>query len=255
MPTFFRGAKMETVYDDIDKLIEDIRKKRMIFAEKALKLMGAETEKAVQVAEREFGAYQQKRIKEIFEDAVTRFYDDYEPSMYDRKGNKQTKSHGLYDVLDMQTQGNGMVVYGDDYLGLFDRSKMHTGRDRDTGPAADLFDKVFIEGWHGGAKGISGEKEGIWGKHPHSGDGYYRTAGMITLPDSGKSVLHKWGAWGKKAEQMETSPYDIIRQNLDEAEVKNGDFDTVYNDVVSKHNDEAMKRVEKVLPLLAKDVL
>lgn len=255
MPTFFRGAKMETVYDDIDKLIEDIRKKRMIFAEKALKLMGAETEKAVQVAEREFGVYQQKKIKQIFDDAITKFYDDYTPSMYDRNGDKQSRSHGLYDILDMRTQENGMVIYNDDYLGLFDRSKMHMGRDRDTGEVADLFDKVFIEGWHGGAKGISSEKEGVWGKHPPGSEGYYRTGGTITLPDSGKSVWHRWGSWGKKAKQMLPSPYELICKNIDIADIKGGDFDTAYDSTVRKYNDEAMKRVEKELPSLAQDVL
>ena len=153
----------------------------------------------------EFGEYQRAKITSLFRSAVGRFYDAYEPQKY-------VRTHSLYNLLQLPTDDRGLVEYGDT-MDLIDRSKIH--RDRQGGDS--LFDTVFMEGWHGGAKYISPDKEDAWGKHPEPGIPYWRKKGRG----------HRYGSWGRRAVRTAlssnaTAPYWVFDEELDDSSAELG---------------------------------
>lgn len=90
---------------------------------------------------------------------------------------------------------------------MFDRDALH--KDRRGG---DLFNKVFIEGWHGGAESGPG--------HPSAGLPRYR----VPTP--------YYTHWGPIAYRTE-SPFEIFTKNLDAEE---SNFDDVYMGLMEKYN-------------------
>ena len=188
-------------------------------AEKVLAVMNEETEKAMDEAYIEFGDYQRMAITEIFTDAVREFYNAYSPSSYSR-------TNGLYDILELKTNEYGIVEYGS-VTDLLEPGNMHTDRS-----GGDLFAKVFMLGWHGGATGT--DKWGVSKSSPH-----YRTpVGWYTH-------------WGAPAAWSEP-PYDIFERNLEEAE--SGRIFSEFKKISDKHNELAMARVRKLLPSINAEV-
>lgn len=95
-----------------------------------------------------------KKIRDIYNDVITRFYEDYHPTFYDRRGS-------LYKLLTLKS--------GADYLEIgFDPSKIsyRNGYNGEDG----LYTKVFKEGWHGGAN-IEGKMLIPWTAPPVEYDG------------------------------------------------------------------------------------
>lgn len=95
-----------------------------------------------------------KKIRDIYNDVITKFYEDYRPTFYDRRGS-------LYKLLILKS--------GKDYLEVgFDPSKIsyRNGYNKEDG----LYTKVFREGWHGGAN-IEGEMLIPWTNPPVEYDG------------------------------------------------------------------------------------
>lgn len=172
---------------DFFRSIEEAAK---VYQESVFKIAKEEADKAVAKTYTEFGQYQAQMITKIFNDAVNQFYAAYTPNFYDRHD-------GLYDVLDMTYDQRGIVITGDGNKLLFNKSEMHGDR-----RGGDLFNKVFIEGWHGGAE------SSYRGDHPESGVPYYR-----------KPVGY-YKYWGRRAVQTE-SPYHIINEALEIVEVPN----------------------------------
>ena len=200
--------------------------------------MNTQVGEAMNLAYKEFGTYQQGKIREIFDDAVTTFYNAYSP----RSG--YVRQNGLYDILEMSLDENGMVISNSSsYSDLLNPNNMHP--DRNGGNS--LYQTVFMEGYHGGSKGISGSKASVWGEHPSPGVAYYRAPGKVKYPD-GTVKWHKYGKWGRPAART-TAPYTMFRDNMQIAE-ENEIFET-FTKISQRHNDAAMKKInEKVVPAI-----
>lgn len=206
---------------DIKDLSKELQERINIYNEKLKTLvlddLNKETDKAKEKSYREFGVYQKAEIRRLFNEAVKKWYDSYEPKIYHRE-------YGLYKVLDFSTSEDkyGMVsTRSQMYDELYNSSLMPTGRN-----GYDLFEKVFIEGWHGGAESIAQEKEEQWGVHPNPGVPYYRTPHP------------KYNMWGNEAEQTE-SVYSIAAELISVAE-KTTLHDKL-DEIAHKNNDEAVE--------------
>lgn len=229
--------QMRYDFNDIDKYFSDFEKKIEIFGKRVLHEANKLSKEVVERTRIEFGSYQRERIKQLFNDAVNKFYSSYTPSQYER-------TWGLYDVLSISQNSFGEVIY-DDIQDILDPSRMHTDR-----KGGDLFEKVFMHGWHGGAEGINSNEE-MWGNHPSPGTPYYRKPGFITLPD-GTRVWHRWGQWGKRAVKT-TPPADILYDSLVRAEY--GDLREHAKEIFYRHNDEMVQYVnQEIMPALAAEI-
>jgi hypothetical protein len=115
----------------------------------------------------------------IAESSVDAFYEDYEPSSYQRYGD----IYNTYKITVYLDQWE--VVYDIQYNSNF--MKYHEGKQ------GYLFDIVFKQGWHGGAD------EGLG--HPEPGIPWYRN-------------LADQGSWLCRAARS-NSPYEEIEKRLD----------------------------------------
>lgn len=176
----------------IEEILDDIKKAAVIYAEEVEKIVGEEMKDAENKTYSEFGTYQERVITKIFNDAVNQFYADYNPQYYHR-------TKGLFDVLDIKFDSRGVVLIGEYGDLLYNPDRLHTDRN-----GGSLFDKVFKEGWHGGAETISSDKVAIWGTHPDDGIPYYRTP------------VPYYTHWGERAIQTE-SPYSIVFRTIEDA--------------------------------------
>ena len=228
-------------YDDINRMCDEMISRQREFADEILRVMNDETSKAMTEAYKKFGEEQKKAIEDIFNDAVSSFYDDYTPKIY------KERQYGLYDLLSLRYDERGMVENGNngDYEDFFDESKLHTDRH-----GGSLYELTFLEGWHGGAKTISTNKAKTWGSHPSKGTPYYRTGGYVIL--NGKRVWHKYGAWGRQAKQTTPSPYEKFRSEMISAE--GGSIYQMFKTISDKYNDEAMKIVNNKMSQLHKKI-
>ena len=219
--------------NDIDEIMDEMDRKIQQWCDYTLKRLNEETSKAMDAAYKDFGIYQQRVITEIFWGAVDQFYSDYTPSEYQR-------TYGLFDVLDLDSNLDeyGMVVTGVKGFGdLFDATKMHKDR-----KGNDLFDKVFMHGWHGGAENINTGAAAIWGNHPSPGIPYYRTYGWVQYPNSSKKRWHRYGSWGQKAIQTKP-PYKIFKEHM--TAIERGEMLRTFVKISNEHNDKAVTKVQK----------
>jgi hypothetical protein len=207
-------------------MIADMRRRRKALATRILEVMKEETEKEMELAYREFGEWQQLKITEIFVNAVNDFYSAYTPMFY-------VRTDGLYDVLDIKTDKRGVVKY-DSVDDLLEPSYMH--KDRNGG---DLYNKVFVSGFHGGATGT--DWRGETADSPS-----YRT--LVSTRD-GRLFYPRWGGYAA----WSTPPYEIFDEKLTEAE--SGVIFKQFKDVSDKHNTIAMERVVKRLPAINAEIM
>ena len=186
------------------KLAEHLKAEADRASEELLPKLTAEVNK-------EFSDWQRYEVQQMFKESVDEFYHAYVPSVYPRQGNEG--SGGLYELLSSNVTGNdGLLVFNaPNYDELYDPSKMHPGR----GGYDGLYQKVFVEGWHGGAEGIASEKVAKYGAHPSPGTPYYR-----------KPVPY-YKRWGRPAVQTK-SAYDIMKEKMNEADKEGGWFDEMF---------------------------
>lgn len=224
-------------YEDIDTYYDDFYNKLNILANRVLSEMNKASIATVEKTYEEFGLYQRDKIGQIFNDAVATFYASYTPTQYKR-------TFDLYNVLNISYDRYGRVAY-DELTDLLDPSRMHTDR-----KGGDLFQKVFMEGWHGGAENISTGAD-MWGDHPSPGIPYYRKPGLVTSPNGNKK-WHRWGKWGRKSVQT-VAPATIMYNKLLSAE--HGDLHSKLIEIVNKHNGEAMQKIhQEVIPRLRTEI-
>lgn len=220
---------------NVDAIISDFYAKCQLVGERILKLMDEETHKAVEEAYREFGDYQSQKIRQIFTDAVDRFYSAYHPMLYERTGS-------LYDVLNLRKNSEGMAILDPPHFDrLFDPSAM----------SPFLYETVFKEGWHGGAKSIASGKADVWGAHPSPGTPYYRRGGWVKYPNSSKKKWHRYGKWGRVAKHSK-APYVMISDELQDT--MGGEMFSVFKELVHKHNEDAMEIVRSRIPSIQAEV-
>lgn len=227
-------------YKDIDDLFDGIENNIGKLADRTLELLNRETSEAMNNAYKEFGEYQQNKIRQIFNEAVDRFYSSYTPHSY-------VRTYGLYNVLDLKLNDKGTVNAEDPaYMDLFNPDKLHTDRNGNS-----LFNKVFIEGYHGGAENVSGTKSDIWGAHPSPGNPYYRAPGWVKYPGERKKKWHKYGKWGRSAVQT-TSPYEIFSRELEAAE--ENEILEKFKEISQRHNDSALDKVTRSISELQEEI-
>lgn len=210
--------------ENIDRICDRIIGNLEELANRVLKDLNERTSIAMDNAMREFGVYQKNKITEIFNNAVDKWYLSYTPSMYER-------TYGLYDVLSLKYNENGTVFIDDNYRSLFDPSLMH--KDRHGG---DLFEKVFIEGWHGGAE--SGEDHPEIGARMGIGIPYYRTP-------------PHWTEWSRRARKTK-SAYKIICEDINS--IYGTEMFDMFKKISQKHNDIAVEMVIKNIPYIKKQI-
>lgn len=100
-------------------------------------------------------------FEKIYEQAIGRWYDAYTPIFYSR-------NHSLYDLMETKEDGSdGAFTF------LFDGANMTHDRHGDS-----LFEKVFIQGWHGGA--YAGDT--IRYRTPYGGYWHWGRRAVRTLP-------------------------------------------------------------------------
>lgn len=194
--------------------LKSIERAKEVYREEAIKIIKEENNRAYTDTYADFGQYQTQVITKIFNDAVNQFYADYKPIPcgYERQ-------YGLRDVLEIAYDQRGIVITGNDNRLIFDENKMHGDR-----RGGDLFNKVFVEGWHGGAE------SSYRGDHPEPGTPYYR------------KPIGSYRYWGGKAVKTE-SPYHIINEALEVGEVPN--MRAKLKSIFDKHLQMATERIIK----------
>lgn len=237
---------MSTI-EDVDKAIDEFYRKVDVFT-KTLKVEAAKkiapAKKAISI---EFGLWQQEKVRDLFNDVVTTFYSSYTPSKYTRQGDVGSKTGGLYEILDIQTDADGQVIgTAPMYDELYNPAKMHPNRSG----GDNLYQTVFVEGYHGGASSI-GSNADVWGEHPSPGTPYWRTGGFVKYSDSGVRKYHKYGKWGRRAVRS-ASPRSLMGSAMLGAEAE---MDNKFYEIASKYNDAMRQDIEQnVIPSVGRAV-
>lgn len=161
-------------------------------------------------------------ISDIFKEAVNNFYE------YHQRYYKRTNS--LYNILEFnEDDGRASVEY------TLNESKMTTTRG-----GGSLYEQVFVEGWHGGAKKgnvtrfKSGKRAGMTIRTPH--------------PDPGTPYWRKprdsYTYWFSKedgpAARTTPSPYDMFTTNV---EAKHGYVQERWTEIMQR---EFNKQIESM---------
>ena len=233
--------------DDLDKMLEDIEKQEELFTQRIAQELSVITEKKIEEAYKDIGEYYHKEIAKIFKDAVTDFYEAYTPTSYKRRGDTNTETGGLYELLEIKSNSFGvplMSLYSSSFDGVEDEvvnpMKMHPDRHGEN----SLYQTVFIEGWHGGAKGIAQSKVRKWGKHPDPGTPYYRKHVYK------KGVFVRFGAWGDRAEPS-TPPSDLFILKLSSSA---GAIEKGMRELVYKRMNEVPEELTRRVPAISAEV-
>lgn len=222
-------------YGDIDTAVNGIRDNLHRLADRVLQELNRETSEAMDAAYREFGEWQEQRIEQIFRSAVDRFYASYTPESYSRSGS-------LYDVFSPDRNDTGMIILNPPgYDELYDTSGMRE----------DLFQTVFKEGYHGGAKTIASGKADVWGAHPSPGIAYYRKPGWVKYPNMDKKRWHRYGKWGRPAVQTK-SAYRMVAEDLQR--IEGGEMFDTFKRISDEHNNAAVERVKNMIPALQAEI-
>ena len=166
-------------------------------------------------AEYEFAKWQSEFLKDTFNKAITKFYSAYpgggaEPKKYKRQGSMSSETGGLYDLFELSNvnDSGAKLDFEDDYHDVYSEAKMHSGRKGYNG----LFQLVFVEGYHGGARTISPGKAKVWGKHPPGDDPYWRRRGFVRV----LGRMHDYGKWGSPAAKS-TPPKQLVQSGMADA--------------------------------------
>lgn len=177
------------------------------FYQSYIKKLQEKAKKAVKEAqEKSFSEYfnvAEKKIKTIYKDTITDFYNSYPNPFYDRRGS-------LYELI--QTKKTN------DYLSMwFDPSKIsyrngYAESSSSPGVSGGLYDLVFRQGWHGGAM-VHGSMLYPIGKYedgkPRAYDGTYKDG--YYKPYEDENYKYSWTVANKAA----ISPLDDFKKRLD----------------------------------------
>ena len=225
-PTSIHSSGLSKLSDNLRKKVEDVKRKVPEFQRRKKEIFMDEIEKALQEAAVEFGERQQEVMEREFFSAVTAFYNTYHPKYYEREGDTSTHTGGLYDLLNLEKDVWGRVSYAS-YDDLLDQSQMTLDR-----RGNNLYNKVFVQGWHGGAEGGEG--------HPNPGVPYWRT------PQG------QYYNWGRRAKRAKTPPYERFIKQIYAAE--RGELSNEFHDIQQRYVDEAMERTKQRVPQLISEI-
>lgn len=212
-------AESGVIHSILDEIKEIGTKIQERVSEKANELLPDVKEKIY----REFGEYQQKEVTRMFKEAVDQFYAAYTPTYYER-------NRSLYNALEFEPDEYGIVdeqidndsLFGSDGLSAFERG----------GGSGGLFERVFMEGFHGGATGVD------W-------------RGEIRTTPSYRTPYGFYYNWGKEAVHTE-SPHDLAMDSIRDA---SGTFDNEFENISRKHIDDFSVDIIKVANEIADELL
>lgn len=220
-------------HDQVRAFMDNLLQKLLGLQRYIKETAAEEIQSANEAIYKEYGKSEQAMIEKLFKKSVAEWYSSYSPSVYRR-------TRGLYDVLkpvDERSDEYGMAITeATGYTDLFDPERLHEDRNGNS-----LFEKVFMQGWHGGAEDIDGSKADKWGRHPSPGTPYYRRGGMVPL-GNGRVIWHKYGRWGRQAIQTE-SPASRFAKKFGLADT--GELDTLFHEIEDKHLDLAEERIQE----------
>ena len=192
----------------IDEYIEKNRRWEAAVLSRTTKIISRHKEPLIQA----ISNFQREVVEDVFYDAVTNFYDEYDPKRYIRKGNVSSKTGGLYDLLDIKTDNNGFVMLtsgnalgNPNELLNIDALKGHRLG------AETLYEQVFVKGWHGGAPDNKRSPK-MWGKHPKPGTPLYRRPGRVP----GTNAWWRYAKWdtSKKVTISANPPAESITKGI-----------------------------------------
>lgn len=142
-----------------------------------------------------FDVYE-KDLHRLIKKSITDFYKSYSPRYYKRK-------YSLKNMYEIKRNKKSMSVnFGDSYT-----NKTHrVSNDY-------IYETVFKEGWHGGAKSIASEKSKLWGGHPDPGTPYWRKPPKPWEDEYGNEhpPYTEWGAMASSS----LSPWERINRVFD----------------------------------------
>lgn len=206
-------------------------------------------ENAVTDAEKEFAVWQREELRKTFNQSISEFYEAYSPTDYQRQGHGSGSegSGGLYDLFELSNVNDtgAKMYFEDDYSDIYSEANMHSGRKGYDG----LFQLVFVEGYHGGARGISGNKWKVWGKHPSPGTPYWRRMAFVRAI----GAYHRYGAWGYPAFKS-TPPKELVQKNMS---ALHPEMDARYDETWDRKIDEHVEKYinEQAYPIVISYIL
>lgn len=118
-------------------------------------------------------------VRNAYYDAADEWYSAYMPRYYKREGKPAFHNGGLFDIMDTELDTSNY------YVGWTFKGDELTGRSNGNGTRQNLFTKVFVQGWHGGA--------------------YDSQTGRMRY----RKPLYIWSEWGRNAVRT-GSPYKLF---------------------------------------------
>ncbi len=199
-------------------------------------------ERAIKGTRKEFGEWQKEKVKEVFNKAISEFYGAYPDPKYERRGNTDSETGGLYALYSLSGEDpyGAVMDFADDFSNIYDEANMHSGRKGYSG----LFQLVFVEGYHGGSRSIKGGKAKVWGEHPNPGVPYWRRRGFVRA----LGRFHKYGKWGSPAFSS-TPPKTLVKEHMTKFMPEMSDE---YRAIRKRHSNEQFGSFveEKAKPLI-----
>lgn len=182
-----------------------------------------------------FTEFQDKKIRDAFNRAVTEFYEQYDPNKYKRRGDTSSKSGGMYNFLYIEYASDGQISF----VGYDDTADVF----KNNGSGSGLFDYAFMNGWHGGSP--KGDRT-VFGDHvldtPHPNPGVPYWRDPTTYP-------RKFLNWGERAYvSSDGSPYDKSEEYISEAwDEIDEEFENVVDKISNDLNNILTDRINSLL--------
>ena len=185
-----------------------------LFYQSYIKKLQEKAKEAVKEAqEKSFSEYfdvAEKKIKTIYKDTITDFYNSYPDPFYDRRGS-------LYDLI--QTKK------ATDYLSIWFEPSLISYRNGYAGENG-LYDQVFRQGWHGGANVKHRGRMLVPWSYPtleYNGE----TSPWESEIWNSKSILSGW----KLAEKASISPLQDFKRRIDQYQKTEyqKDYENIWN--------------------------
>lgn len=139
-----------------------------------------------------------RRIKEICLESVREYYASYHPHMYNRR-------KSLYNAYDIGIRNGDTLLFelGPDLMTEWHRVSSDY-----------IYEVMFKEGWHGGARDSNRDDRKDFAKHPNPGTPYWRmppTPRMMYIDEIDElHYVGRWKFWYPQPAVRSAAPYDMI---------------------------------------------
>ena len=186
------------------------------FYKKYIDALEVKAKEAVKEAQKkafaEYFEVADKKIRKIYNDTITDFYESYGRTFYKPRGS-------LYDLINIERT--------DEYLEIDFNPSMISYRNGYSGEDG-LYTQVFRQGWHGGAN-INGNMLVPWTNPAEPYDGDKKPWAFPEPWGRRIGVKHGWS----HAEKSPISPLEDFRKRIDE--YHETEYQSDYNEIWNKH--------------------